>query len=187
MAYKTLNFKITGAAPLLMHNGQLADPMNDFSKKIKKISSKKDKTEADFEEMARLEWFGSLYLNDGKPCLPGDILEAAFVAAARKQKKGKQAQSGIFCPDNYQLVYAGARDPKQLWDDPGYRHRAAVKVQMNRTMRTRPIFREWSCKIQVQYDDGLLDEEEVKHIVRVTGEIVGVGDWRPKYGRFKVE
>jgi hypothetical protein len=27
-AYKPLKFKITGVAPLLMHNGQTADPLN---------------------------------------------------------------------------------------------------------------------------------------------------------------
>jgi hypothetical protein len=187
MAYKTLNFKITGVAPLLMHNGQLADPANEFSKNMRKISSKRDKTEADFEELAHLEWLGSLYLSGGKPCLPGEILEAAFVAAAKKQKKGKQAQAGIFCPDSYPLVYDGARNPQELWADKQYQYKVGARVQQNRVMRTRPIFRDWSCKIQVQYDDSLLNEEEVKHIVRVTGEIVGVGDWRPKYGRFKVE
>ena len=187
MAHKTLTFRITGAAPLLMHNGQLADPANEFSKSMRKISSKRDKTDADFEELARLEWHGSLYLAEGKPCLPGEILEAAFVAAAKKQKKGKQAQAGIFCPDSYPLIYDGVRNPQELWADKQYQYKVGARVQQNRVMRTRPIFRNWSCKIQVQYDDSLLNEEEVKHIVRVTGEIVGVGDWRPKYGRFKVE
>jgi hypothetical protein len=187
MAYKKLSFKITGVAPLLMHNGQLADPANEFSKQMRKISSKRDKTEADFEELARLEWFGSLYLKDGKPCLPGEILEAAFVAAAKKQKKGKQAQAGIFCPDSYRLIYDDARKPEELWADTQYRYTVGVRIQQNRVMRTRPIFRDWSCEIEVDYDDGLLNEEEVRHIVRVTGEIIGVGDWRPKYGRFKAD
>lgn len=187
MAYKKLNFKITGVAPLLMHNGQLADPTNEFSKQLKKITSKRDKTEADIEEQSRLEWFGSLYLLEGKPCLPGEVLEAAFAGAARKQKKGKQAQAGIFCNGNYPLIFDGARKPEELWVDEKYRLRVRARVQQNSVMRTRPMFPEWSCKIQVEYDDGLLNEQQVKDIVRVTGEIVGIGDWRPKYGRFKVE
>lgn len=187
MAYKTLSFKITGVAPLLMHNGQLVDPTNDFSKHMKKISSKRDKTDADLEELARLEWHGSLYLSDGKPCLPGEVLEAAFVVAAKKQKKGKQAQAGILCPRSYPLTYDGPRKLDKLWLDRQFRLTVGARVQQNRVMRTRPIFRKWSCEIQVQYDDSLLNEEEVRNIVRVTGEIVGVGDWRPKYGRFNVE
>lgn len=187
MAYKTLNFKITGVVPLLMHNGQLADPLNDLSKAIKKITSKRDRTDADEEEKARLEWHGSLYLKDGKPCLPGEILEAAFVAAAKKQKKGKQANAGIFCDDSYPLTYDGARNPQELWADPQYRLTVRAVVKQNSVMRTRPIFRDWSCNIQVRYDEGLLNEEDVNRIVRTTGEIVGVGDWRPKYGRFTVE
>lgn len=187
MGYKTLSFKIIGVVPLLMHNGQLADPLNEFSRKMRELSSKRDKTDADFQELGRLEWFGSLYLEKGKPCLPGEVLEAALVAAARKQKKGKQAQAGIICPQNYPLTYNGARKIEDLWTDQDYQRRDGVRVQQNRVIRTRPIFKEWSCKIQVQYDDGLLNEQEVKHIVRVSGEVIGVGDWRPKFGRFRVD
>ena len=187
MAYKTLNFKITGVAPLLMHNGQLANPLHDVAKQIKKITSKTNMTDADHEEKARLEWHGSLYLHEGKPCLPGEVLEAAFVAAARRQKMGKQAQAGIFCPDNYPLDYDGPQSLEKLWADPDHRLTVAARVKQNRPMRTRPIFRDWSCKIEVQFDDSLLNEEDVKRIVRVTGETVGIGDWRPKFGRFKVE
>ncbi len=36
------------------------------------------KTEADHAEMARLEWYGSLYLQDSKPRIPGEMKEAAI-------------------------------------------------------------------------------------------------------------
>lgn len=52
---------------MLMHNGQLADPSNEWARAIKEISGKRAKTAADYEEMARLEWLGSLYLNQHGP------------------------------------------------------------------------------------------------------------------------
>jgi hypothetical protein len=55
MAYQTLRFKLISVAPLLCHNGQLADPLNDIARQMKKISSKREKTDTDLEELARLE------------------------------------------------------------------------------------------------------------------------------------
>jgi hypothetical protein len=53
--------------------------------------------------------------------------------------------------------------------------------------RTRPIFREWAADILVEYNDNLLDEEQVKRWVEVAGEQVGLMDWRPRFGRFEVK
>ena len=95
---KTLNFRITGVSPLIMHNGLLADPLYEGTKLISKISRKRPKTEADLEEMARLEFLYSLYLTDGKPCIPGVVLEAALIGkggAARKMKKSSRTTLSI--------------------------------------------------------------------------------------------
>lgn len=187
MAHKSLTFKIVGASPLLMHNGQLADPLNSFSRKMKEVSGKRMKTDADFEELARLEWHGSLYLSNGKPCIPGYVLEATLIDAARKRKRGKQAQAGIICPDNYDLIYDGGAPIEQLWVNPDYRLTVGARIQRNRIMRTRPKFNEWSAKIEVRYDPLMLNEGEIKQIVQLAGEEVGLMDWRPKFGRFSIE
>lgn len=186
MAAQTLKFRIKGVSALLSHNGQLANPLNEFSKKIKQISSKRSKTEADFEEMARLEWHGGLYLMDGKPCIPGEVLEATLISAARKNKRGKQAQAGILCPGNYPITYDGPTDLDTMWADPRFRLTVGARVQKSRIMRTRPIFREWSAEIEVMYDPAMLNKSEVESIVRIAGEDIGLMDWRPKFGRFVV-
>jgi hypothetical protein len=36
------------------------------------------------------------------------------------------------------------------------------------------------------FDDGLFNASQIKEIVTVTGEQVGLADWRPKFGRFSV-
>jgi hypothetical protein len=63
--------RITGAAPLILHNVQLADPLNAYAKEMKKISGKRRKTDADLEELARFEWHGSLYVSQGQVVIPG--------------------------------------------------------------------------------------------------------------------
>ena len=58
MSEKFYQCKIRSLSPLIMHNGQLADPFNHFSKAKKEITGKRAKTDADMMEIARLDWFG---------------------------------------------------------------------------------------------------------------------------------
>lgn len=187
MPYKTMNFRITGVSPLLMHNGQLADPMHRVSKEMRKISSKRKKTEADFEELAHLEFLGGLYLFNGEPCIPGEILEATFVNSARKNRLGEQAKAGMISDGMFPLEYDGPRKPEQLWKDDRFRLSKAVRVQRNKVIRTRPIFREWAAVISFDYLDTFLSDSDVREIVVRMGEQIGIGDWRPKFGRFRTE
>jgi hypothetical protein len=39
----------------------------------------------------------------------------------------------------------------------------------------------------VTYNDSLLNESDVLDLLRLGGEQIGLGDWRPKFGRFVVE
>lgn len=81
--YKEEKFKVEGIAPLLMHNGQLADPLCRWTQEMKVITSKRKKTEDDFERLAQLEWMGGLYLDDkGAPAIPGELIEAMLIGAA---------------------------------------------------------------------------------------------------------
>jgi len=140
--------------------------------------------------MARLEFLYSLYLQDGKPCIPGVVLEAALIGkggAARKMKKGKQAAAGLFVFENFLLEYEGPTDPNELWEDESFRLRVACKVQQNKVMRTRPIFEQWAANVEVNFNPDLVDKGEIVDWMEVAGAEVGLMDWRPKYGRFESE
>ena len=184
--YEKLNFRLKGVVPLLVHSGRLADPLNPITKAMKKVSGKRMKTEADFAELSRLEWYGSLYVHDKRPCIPGEVLEAAFVEGAKKSKRGQQAKAGIICDGFYPLDYDGPKDPDELWKDEKFRLVTGVRVQRNRIMRTRPIFPEWSADVTVDYLPSLLNESEVTDIIVTVGQVVGIGDWRPRFGRFEI-
>ena len=186
---ETLNFRIQGVSPLLMHNGQLADPSNAYARAIKEISGKRAKTEADYEEMARLEWMGSLYLSNGEPCIPGYVLEATLIGrggAARKQKMGKQAAAGLFVTADFPLEYDGPRDPKELWPLEQFRFQALVRVSQAKVMRTRPIFPEWEATVSIEVEPDLVNVADAKLWMGIAGRESGIGDWRPKFGRFEV-
>jgi hypothetical protein len=80
MAWQTLTYKLTSSAPLIMHNGQTADPLNKWSKSLKQISSKRMKTDADYEEMARIEFMAGLYLGKDGPVVPANLIDALILS-----------------------------------------------------------------------------------------------------------
>jgi hypothetical protein len=185
--YKTFSVTLQGVSPLVMHNGRLADPLSSITKAMKQISAKRDKTDADLEELARLEWYGGLYSQDGAPCIPGEVLEAHVLEAAKKRRKGQQVRAGLYCDGNFPLLYDGPRDPDALWADPAFRFTVPARVQRNRVIRTRPIFREWGVRFEVTFNDTLLNEQDIIALLHLGGEQIGLCDWRPKFGRYVVD
>lgn len=64
---------------------------------------------------------------------------------------------------------------------------------INRAPHTiyRPEFREWSCTLEISYDESLISPEEIVNLLNVAGEHMGIGDWRPQnmgsYGIYRVK
>lgn len=185
--YKTIEVELKGISPLLVHNGQLANPLNEFTKALKKVTKKRGKTDSDHEEVARLEFMGSLYLDDkGRPVIPGECIESMLCDAARKAKLGQQAKAGIICDGNWPIIYNGPKNAEGLWENPHFRDIRKAKVQKASVMRCRPIFREWSLKFTIHYLPDVLNESEIRDMLVTAGRIVGLCDFRPKFGRFEV-
>jgi hypothetical protein len=65
-----------------------------------------------------------------------------------------------------------------------------IPATKGRVMRYRPRLNEWSVQFLVEYDDTLLNEEQMRRVVDDTGTRVGFLDFRPEkkgpYGRFMV-
>ncbi|MGD9604456.1 MAG: hypothetical protein AB7V59_21790 [Gammaproteobacteria bacterium] len=177
----------TGTTPLLMHNARLSNPLDEIAKAMKRVTSKRTKTEEDHEELARLEHLGGLYLDpDLGPYLPGQNFERCLVDAARITKSGKKIERGVFVETNVNpLAYTGPRDVDGLWKDENFRHSASVKVGTNRVTRTRPQFRQWAVEAEGQYDPAVINLDELAEIAGTAGRMIGLGDWRPRYGRFE--
>lgn len=185
---ESLKVRLTGVSPLLQHNGQLADPLNPYTKALKAVSSKRSKTDDDHQKIADVEFEGSLYVNDeGKVILPGALLEGALIGAAKKQKLGKVMLSAVVVPEDAPIKYDGPQTVEGLLKDPNFRLVAPVKVQQARVMRTRPQFKDWEVETEILFDPEQINREDLVVIAHRAGDIIGVGDWRPKFGRFSVE
>src|SRR3990167_9259985 len=119
---RNVTLKLSSTTPLLLHNVQMANPMNPISREMKKISGKRGKTDADLIELARLEFVGGMYTNsDGAPAIPGKVILGSLRNGARKLKKGKSVESGVFVRGPFALQYDGPKTVEELWNDESFR------------------------------------------------------------------
>jgi hypothetical protein len=183
-----MRFSITieGTAPLLMHSCRLSDPFNETKKAISAITGKRKKTDEDHMEISRLEHFGSLYLDpDLGPYIPGENIARCLVDSGKLNRQGPAVIRGVFIDSDVNpIAYNGPRDAKGLWNDENFRLISSVKLQGKRLQRCRPLFPTWKTQATGVLDESILSIEEISLIAKRAGELIGLGDWRPRYGRF---
>ncbi len=189
--YRKLKVVIEGLCPAIMNNGRKANPMDKFAKAIKEILSLKPRggtlTDKQMEELAYLEFMGGLYVDtNGRVCWPGENLESMLFAAARKQRRGKDSQIGLLVDGDWPLSYDGPKDVEKLWKDEQFRKYCMAKNKGVPVLKCRPIFNQWLLEFEIAYDPDVLTEAIITDWLEIAGRMIGLSDWRPKYGRFKV-
>ena len=66
--------------------------------------------------------------------------------------------------------------------------RQGKTVQLSRIIRIRPMIPTgWSITCTVEFDESIVNRQAVIDAATEAGSIIGLGDWRPKFGRFTVE
>lgn len=180
-----------GTRPLLMHNVQLASPLNRYAKALKAANAKRTKTDEDRIAIARIEFEGSLYFDpEIGPYVPGQNVLAALVEGGRLTKAGKKVERGVAIDDLIlPLVYRGPRDIEGLWGDgeSEYVDVRTVVIQRNKVDRCRPIFKDWAFEADILIDPAVIDLDEFQEVARNAGSMAGIGDYRRLFGRFSVE
>lgn len=174
-----------GGSSLVCHNERLADPLDPIVREISGISKKRNKTEADHLEIARLEFLGGLYTNGNGPCLPAWNVLRCLQDGAKRHKRGMDVPRGIYPrAEHADIQYDGDRDPDVMWKAGTFSLRKTVGIQRSRTMRTRPIFSEWTAELPIEVDSTVFDLDTLAHIWKDAGVYAGLGEMRPIYGRF---
>lgn len=184
-----MKFRWQGVAPLIHHNIELVNPQYIWTQRIKKITSKRKKTEEDLEDLMWLEWRGGLYVDSKETVgLPGDVILGSVTNASKAFRLGPKMKSGVFeAQPFFPLQYDGPKELEKLYEDKRFVFVKPAKVGMSTVMRTRPIFREWSIDIGLMVNTSIIDCDQVRDCVVHAGERCGVGDWHPRHGRFLVE
>jgi hypothetical protein len=62
----------------------------------------------------------------------------------------------------------------------------AVTVNKAHILRRRPRFDDWEVTFTVCFDEGAISAETLISILEEAGRTKGIGDYRPKFGRFSV-
>lgn len=167
---------IEGAAPLLFHRWN-CDAVEAKAKAAKGSAAKKSD---DIESY--------VYRNDkGEICLPGEYLRQAIIAAAKFRqdpRSPRKSAMDLFKAAIIPLTELAPLGTKE-WD---YEDRRRVTVQRNGITRVRPAMKAgWKATIQLmcnipEYIDPLL----LRQVLDDAGRLVGVGDFRPTFGRFTI-
>lgn len=188
-----------GGMALVCHNERLADPLDPVTRLLASIVKKRNKTEADHTDIARIEFFGGLYMTemigatDGDLIVPGGTVPTipswnmlrCLQDGAKRHKRGPDVLRGVHPLTEYaELVYDGPTDPDELWKSGRFALRKGVGVQRNRMIRTRPIFSDWTLTLPVEVDPVVFDIDTLANFWTDAGRYAGLGEMRPVYGRF---
>jgi hypothetical protein len=168
--------KIQGSAPMLFHRWN-CEAVEAKSKAAKNSKSKKEDDPESYvyrDETTQL-------------CLPGEYLRQATIHAAKYRQDPRSPRksamdlfkAGVVCLTH--LASLGTEE----WD---YLDRRRVTIQRAGITRVRPAVNTgWKAEIDLQV---LIPEyigpELLRDVIEQAGRLIGVGDFRPTFGRFGI-
>lgn len=124
---------------------------------------------------------------DGELAIPGEQLRMAIIHAAKYRQDPRSPRKSAM-----DLFKAGvvvltplASVGKTDWD---YLHKCRVVIQRNGITRTRPALRAgWEVEFDLQVNlPEYIDPAILNEVIANAGRLIGIGDFRPTYGRFQV-
>jgi len=167
------NVVIKGVAPLLFNRYPDEDNAEGKSKGKKAVLSKDEQVEK------------SLYRDEeGKIYSPSDHLVGAMVKAGPNFKlEGKKTykdvvKGGVFI-NPLKLIHS---NQNYVADWRG----VVIPSTRGRVMKGRARMDDWSIKFELVCIDDRATAKDVQEILEYAGTYVGIGDYRPRYGRFEV-
>ena len=190
---KTIKLTLKGETPLMMHNDQLANPMNEFARQLKEYTSKRQKTDEDYEAMAQIEFLGGIYYTEAAGVhIPARNVRKCIEEGGKIIKKGTAIKRGVFILETeLPLRYDGPRTPKELYRAKKFTDTRTAGTNNSRIVRTRPIFDGWSLSSTLAFDPQIINEKDLRQCVEYAGNFCGLGDYRPfpsggTYGKFTI-
>lgn len=183
---KMYEIKIKSACAMLHHGSQAVG--------MEKSTGKKKGGEALLGD--ENEWKKTIYFKkDIGVYLPAMAIEACLVNASKqfkitgRQTATKYVKSGIFCTDEY-LQFLVDGKPIMSLDDPRIiidKRTVKNPSTKGRNVRYRAKFDKWESNFRIIVNsDDYLSKDILEEILGYAGNFVGVGDYRPRFGRFKL-
>lgn len=185
----SMTIRIKGTSPLLMQAETLANPLHELTKAHKAVSGKRKKTEDDYLWLMESEWSASMYYDSEiGPYVPALNMEGCIAEAGKIHRLGKTIKQAVqVVNDKAKLEYEGPRKKEALWKSNKFADVRGVNVAGKKIMRCRPIFLGWSAQFDIAFMDDVIDRADLVRVVEEAGRRIGIGTYRPRFGRFSVE
>lgn len=172
----TVAVTVSGVAPILFHRWNV----EGVEAKAKAAKGSAAKKSDDVESY--------LYRNDaGEICLPGEYLRQAIIHAAKFKQDPRSPRKSAM--DLFKAAVITLTPLASLGvTEPDFLDRRRVMVQRNGITRTRPAMKDgWTCMIELMVNlPEYVPPVLLRQVLDDAGRLVGVGDFRPTYGRFAV-
>lgn len=176
---QTLRVKLIGDSPLITHRWSDEAKRLILGRQMKKAATAKQARDP------KAEYESSLYAHpEGGHGFPVAAFKRAIVDAAS------------FAQDVTKVVLRGAVHPVgefvKIKGSPQMREDTVrLAGGGSSDLRYRAEFSEWSAELTLQFNAGVLSQEQVVALLDLAGFSIGIGDWRPQkngsFGRFHVE
>lgn len=172
----TCSVEVTGSSDLLFHRWNNEAVAEKAAARKGSAAKKTDNIES------------YVYRNeDNEICLPGEYLRGAIVHAAKfKQdpRSPRKSAMDLFKAGIITLTPLASLGATE-WD---YEDKRRVVIQRSAITRVRPAFRKgWKAEIQLMVNiPEYIDQAFLLDTLSTAGKLIGVGDFRPTYGRFDV-
>jgi hypothetical protein len=171
-----VEFTIKGVAPLLFHRWSV-EAVAEKAAAAKGSAAKKT------DDIQSYVW----RLDNGEIGLPGEYVRQAAILAAKFRQDPRSPRKSAM--DLYKAALVSLTDLASLgttdWD---YLDQRRVMIQRAGVTRCRPAFHPgWSARFmfQVQLPE-YAPPADVLDVLANAGRLIGVGDFRPSFGRFQV-
>jgi hypothetical protein len=170
----TVNVVIEGTADFLFHR------WNDVAEKAAAAKGSKAKKTDDIETYVYRDETGNL-------CIPGEYLRMSIINAAKFKQDPRSPRKSAM--DLYKAGIVSMTNLASLnvkeWD---YEDRRRVTIQRNGVTRVRPAMRKgYRVEFQIMVNlPEYIDPIALRETIEQAGRLIGIGDFRPTFGRFGV-
>lgn len=169
---KRIEIEITGVAPLLQHRFDTENHGENKSKSKKKVYNPTEEAEK------------CLYKNEDGIYQPSEHIFQSMIRASTDFKfEGKKTYKDVITSG----IVVSPEEIPLIIELPYEIDARGVVIQRARVVRWRPRFNKWKLQFTIDIlDDENISVPVVKEILEKAGATKGIGDYRPRFGRFMV-
>ena len=170
------------------------DESNALVEEKAEIQRKKgaNRTAADKVRLKEIDTLLGFWIGEnGEIEIPTAAIRRVLEDSAKKLKQGPQVREGlIVTKTTFHYDKSLGETLEELSKNKEVQLTTPAVINRSRVLITRPHFKEWTCDIEIDAEDDLVDISQLRHWFEIGGRRLGLGDWRPQksghFGRFQL-